>query len=233
MGLPGGVGLGLDLLGFGSSIAGFFGAQSAKRKAEQARQQAIIDLQRSYDSEYQGTRDTDRTNLLATSGSLGDVLRNNGSNLGAANANAGVYNSSAVAGSNTNLAATNAALLAKQSQQAFNTEQRIKDQGNQDVSKYKIGFANQDYGTAQGQAGQALGAVGNSAGQLIQDATRSFGRSVNGSQGFTPIKTGVLGSQPGDYNSAPGGIYSDPFQNQSLSIPGQVGFNSRQGRLAS
>lgn len=231
MALPGGLGLGLDLLGFGTSLAGFFGANAAKKKAEQQRQQAIADLARSYDSEFQGTRDQNRTDLLATSGSLGDVLRNNGANLGAANANAGVYNSSAVAGSNTNLAATNAALLAKQSQQAFNTQQRIKDQGNQAASQYKIGFANQDYGTAQQNAGQALGAVGNSLSQTIGDATRSIGPGVNGSQGFTPIKTGVLGTQPGDYGNQYGSLYADPFSNGSLAVPGQVGFNSRQGRI--
>jgi hypothetical protein len=96
MDLATGIGLGLSGL---STLGGLFGASSAKKKAEEAFQNFIMEQSRLNEREYLDLVTGNITGLASRTGVLNDQLQSTARALGAANAAAGVVNSSALAGS--------------------------------------------------------------------------------------------------------------------------------------
>jgi len=91
-----GIGLGLSGL---STLGGLFGASSARKKAEEAFQNFIMEQSRLNEREYLDLVTGNITGLASRTGVLNDQLQSTARALGAANAAAGVVNSSALAGS--------------------------------------------------------------------------------------------------------------------------------------
>jgi len=96
MDLATGIGLGLSGL---SALGGLFGASSARKKAEEAFQNFIMEQSRLNEREYLDLVTGNLTALASRTGVLNDQLQSTARALGAANAAAGVVNSSALAGS--------------------------------------------------------------------------------------------------------------------------------------
>jgi len=90
------VGIGLSAL---STLGGLFGAASARKKAEEAFQNFIMEQSRLNEREYLDLVTGNITGLASRTGVLNDQLQSTARALGAANAAAGVVNSSALAGS--------------------------------------------------------------------------------------------------------------------------------------
>lgn len=146
------------LQGLGS-VFGLFGADAARKRAEQERAQLLAEYARQLDGDYQTMVGNDRHNLMAQTGIAGDALEALGRRAGSAAAGGGVYNSSAVAGLIANGQQQQQQALAGLAHQNLMGEQNLLSNNRQGLLNMRLGAANDKIGQAREQyagAGQGL-----------------------------------------------------------------------------
>ncbi len=189
------IGLGIDAI---SSIAGLLGASRAQKQAQERRDSIISQMKAANAQEYLDVQTGNERSLAARSGGLNAGLESTGRSLGAANAAAGVTNSSAVGGS--------LALGAQGIQQALASyklrnqmqEGQLLAHQQQGLLGVEMGAANSDLGYARDQYQGSVDAFGN----VVGMAGQFFG--APGAGGGMP-NDGVLQGTP---TSAGGGVSS-------------------------
>jgi hypothetical protein len=197
------IGTGMSLLG---GLEGLFGGASAQRQAEQARQQAITDFQQAGEQQYSDALAGGQRNLYGLTGTLNDALLRTGRGLGAANAAAGVYNSSAVSGSLANQGAANAQQLAGFQGDLAAQLAAIKNQTNQQAAQMRLGLATGDVNYARQRLAGSEQGIGSALGTLGQLNFGGVGAALPANTGQVTAGKSPLVTMPGygmDYN--PGG----------------------------
>jgi hypothetical protein len=215
----GGLGAGLNLIG---DVGGLLGAGRKQQEAEQARWNAMNAASQAM-SKQEG--DFQANNLRALGnmgGNLESALVSEGRGLGAANAQAGVYNPSAVAGTLANQGMANAGMLSSYAG-------RLGAQLGQLRSQDMMGLANMQYGAGQNDlnyarqqtAGTMAGVGGALASLPYFTGGAPSGIMPTGIDGAPPITdasqiVGPTGGMPGFNNPA-----SPDFVNAVRSVTGQ------------
>ena len=203
-----GIGLGLSGL---STLGGLFGASSAKKKAEEAFQNFIMEQSRLNEREYLDLVTGNITGLASRTGVLNDQLQSTARALGAANAAAGVVNSSALAGSMALFGGEVAQSLAN-----LALQQRLQERQ----------FITDAQRSLYGLQAQQLGSD-------IQYARNNYDNAVKGVQAFL-YNLGALfpqqAQQPGKNRSATPA--SPPFPQYSLNLNGAVPTLQQQNAAA-
>ncbi len=169
------VSIGLGAVSGLSQLSGILGASAAQKRAEQARQQALAQMAQSIDSRYQNQLAMNQHGLLGAAGMAGTALQNYGSNLGAAGANAGIYNSTANAGLLAAGMRNTQNALAGSAYQNNMSAQQAYDSGQQYLANARMGLANQQYGEASGQLAGARSGMNSFLGSLGQYALGNSG----------------------------------------------------------
>jgi len=175
---------GLSLLG---GLQGLIGGNAARKRAEEAEQLAIRDLQASGEQEYSDALGSGQRGLYGLRGLLGDMLNKGGRNLGAAEAAAGVTNSSAVSGALANQESANAGTLGRYTSGLADLLAHIRNQTSQQVAQMKYGMASNQLNYArQQQAGGAAG-IASFLGNLGQ-----LNLTGQGGKAYQPNNTGSV-----------------------------------------
>lgn len=157
------------IIGGLESISGLIGDGAARQKALQAQQQAMQAYGQAEDAHYQNLLHNNNLTLMGAAGQGGTALTNYGANLGAANAGAGVYNSSVISGALAQgQAQTNQSLASLGAQNEYNAN-NFFDQSQANLAQMRLGQANtnfgnanQDYHNSQAGFNQFLGSLGQS-----------------------------------------------------------------------
>ena len=137
-------------------VGGIFGALSsrkAKKRAEEARRAALERMMVEMARTEEDARRNASAGLMGLAGKLGDSLKAQGGALGSSMAQAGVYNSSAVAGALSNQANENSSILRDVALKSSSQLQQLRAQAMSTVYGNEIDFANQQI--ADAQAGMA------------------------------------------------------------------------------
>lgn len=132
----------IQLLG---GISGMLGASAAKKRALRARQQAIDNMMRAMADEERIIQQRNAYGLMTQSGYLRDALQAQAGGLGSAMAQAGVWNSSAVAGALQKQARDNASVLADIYNRQMSELEQLRAKNKQFITSQQLGFAAQDY----------------------------------------------------------------------------------------
>ena len=136
------------IIGGLESISGLIGDGAARQRALQAQQQAMQAYGQAEDAHYQNLLHNNNLTLMGAAGQGGTALTNYGANLGAANAGAGVYNSSATSGALAQgQAQTNQSLASLGAQNEYNAN-NFFDQSQANLAQMRLGQANTNYGNA-------------------------------------------------------------------------------------
>lgn len=165
----GGIGGFAPVIGGISSVVGLIQDGQARQRAQQQAQQALQQFGAANDADYQAMLGNNSRTLMGAAGAGGTALTSMGSNLGAANAAAGITNSSAVGGSLAlGQQATDSSLAGLAAQNQYNAA-HLHALGQQQLAQMQLGQSNVNYGNAnadlQGSRagfGQLLGALGQS-----------------------------------------------------------------------
>lgn len=188
-----------------SSIIGLIGGSSARQQAQQQAQQALQQYGSAADQQYQNMLGNNSRTLQGAAGMGGTALTNLGSNLGAANAAAGVYNSSAVGGSLAlGQQTTDTSLANLAAQQSYNANS-IHNQALQSLAQMQLGQANTNYGYANNQYNQSASGFGNFLNQLGQSNLLSQGGGGQGQQYMPGVDTTQTGYTNTDLGLGAGG----------------------------
>lgn len=165
----GGIGGFAPVIGGISSVVGLIQDGQARQRAQQQAQQALQQFGAANDADYQAMLGNNSRTLMGAAGAGGTALTSMGSNLGSANAAAGITNSSAVGGSLAlGQQATDSSLAGLAAQNQYNAA-HLHALGQQQLAQMQLGQSNVNYGNAnadlQGSRagfGQFLGALGQS-----------------------------------------------------------------------
>jgi hypothetical protein len=199
---------GLGLIG---GIEGLLGGDRKQKEAEEAEQQALVAMQAAGNQEYSDALAGGQRNLYGLTGVLGDALRRTGSNLGAANAAGGVYNSSATAGDLAQQGTANAATIGSYATGLADTLAQIRNSNAQKVAGLQYGLAQNNLNYArQLTAGSAagLGSAFSQLGQLTMGSAipgRNTGVATTGGNNAAvtmPNNDASLGTAPAGYQNA-------------------------------
>lgn len=150
----------MGLQGVGGILAGL-GASARAKAAEEARARIISEIGSHLQQHFQQVQEGNLQALRRTTGLLGDSLRSEGSDMGAALANAGVSNSSATAGAVANSAAAGGATLGRLAAQNLSQEEQLNADREDRLSGYKLADADRNVAEAKAGAGAAWSGVGN------------------------------------------------------------------------
>lgn len=179
---------GLSLAG---NVLNAFGAAQERKQKETLINNAINELARSFDSQYQGTRKNNVQALRAMTGILGDELGALGGSLGAGAAEAGVYNSSVVAGTLSNQAAKNASLMAQFHRESMSQQLNTQADGKKEIARQKIGMLQGEVAGLRGREDAALGGLGGAFQDLVLSLSgKNRGAAGNGKQNGSLMKPG-------------------------------------------
>jgi hypothetical protein len=154
------------IIGVGSSIAGLIGGNAQQQAAQQAAQQATSQYGTALDNQYLGLLSGNNQTLNSEAGQGADALRQYGSTMGAANAAAGVYNSSATAGDLAMANRNEQNALANTAAQNYRNANQMYNQGQENLASMKLGQANTLYNQSNAQYNQSLGGLTSSLGSL-------------------------------------------------------------------
>lgn len=195
-----------------SALGGLLSSSAGKRRAEEARQQAINDLASQLDRDYQDRVANNQRSLLALTGTGGDAVQGLGQRLGSSLAGAGVYNSSATAGalaqSQRDIGANLARLAQEQSQQQLSHY----NQNRQQVTNMRLNLANDNYAQSLQQQADARSGLAGFLGTLGQynlsrsGATQtqsSLPRSHGGYGNNSVLTPPIVPVQPPSLNQPP------------------------------
>lgn len=221
------------VIGGASSIVGLIQDSAARQRALQQQQQALQQFGAANDADYQAMLGNNSRTLMGAAGAGGTALTNLGSNLGAANAAGGVYNSSAVGGSLAlGQQATDTSLANLAAQNQYNAA-HLHAQGQQALAQMQLGQANNAYGYAnqdlQGSRagfGQFLGALGQS-NLLGSPGGSSYDPAYTQQQldanGITDSQMGLGGGYGGGGGTAVQTGYAPVGTSQIQSLPSRMG----------
>jgi len=184
------IGLGISGL---SSLSGLLAGSRAQREAQERRDSIIRQMKENNAREYMDVMTGNARSLAARTGELNSGLESTGRSLGAANAAAGVTNSSAVGGSLALGAQGIQKALADYALRNRQLEAGVKARGDQSVLGAELGGADQDLGYARDQ--EAGGVAG--FGQFLQ------GLGSLGKPAGSPSIMSVPGSGAGSIMSPP------------------------------
>jgi len=206
------VGLGISGI---SALSNLLGGSKAEREAQQRRDNIIRQLKQDNAREYLDVISGNQANLAIRTGQLNDALLSTGKSLGAANAAAGVTNSSAVAGSLALGQGNIAKEIANYALRNKLQEQQLLHSGNRQIAGIELGAADQDLGYARDQSQQGLGNFGDflyGVGQLTAPKPRQ--------QGTSPIDLNAFPDHtlPGDREW--GGLLPQPFNPKLYELDG-------------
>jgi hypothetical protein len=144
-----------------AGIVGALGASARAKAAAQARERLISEIGANLQQHFQAVQEGNLQALRRTTGLLGDSIRAQGSDMGAALANAGVSNSSATAGALVNQSAAGGATLGRLAAQNLQSEEALNAEREDRLNNLKLGIANQDLNEAKAGASSMWGGVGN------------------------------------------------------------------------
>lgn len=211
------------LSSLGGLVSGLFGESSAQKE----QQQAIQSLQASNALQDQQLQESNQRTLFGATGEGGDAIRALGSSLGSGFANAGLYNSSAVAGGllraqqNTN---TSLADLAAHQQ---SQEQQLAAQQRNQVAQMQYNLGGQNLGYARTDTATAAGGLQHYLQSMTQHALAASGNTMtpgggNGSAGPWGSLPSYQNAQPG-YDGMPGqiGPYTAPGAGSMVPLSGR------------
>lgn len=162
------ISIGLGVISGLSSLGGLLGGEAAKRRAEQARQRALLDYATSIDQAYQNQMQANQHSLYAAAGLGGDAIHAMGARFGDSLAASGVYNSSAVAGALANAQHSQDQSLAGLAFQNTNAAKQAYSEGQRTLSQLRLGQANQQYGEASSQLAGSQQGLSSFLGSLAQ-----------------------------------------------------------------
>lgn len=175
---------GLSLLG---GLKGLLSAGSERRRQEEAEAAAINELKQSGEQEFSDALGSGQRGLYGLRGLLNDMLQRGGRSLGAAEAGAGVYNSSATAGALANQESANAGTLGRYTSGLAGLLANIRNRTNQQVAQMKYGMAQNNLNFARQQQAGTAGGIASLLGNLGQ--LNMAGQGVNA---FKPNNTGSV-----------------------------------------
>lgn len=155
-------------LGFLGGIGGLFSGLNAQRQQEQAEQNAIRDLSTAQNEDVLATQGAGLEEIAGLSGTLTNQLGAQARGLGAAEAGAGVYNSSAVAGAVANEAAANSATVGRATSNLAQTLARIRAQNAEQVANMRYGFAANNLNFARQQTSGSVNGLSSMLSRLAQ-----------------------------------------------------------------
>lgn len=201
---------GLPLVGGLESIVGLIGDNQARQRALRQQQQALQQFGAANDADYQNMLGGNNRTLMGAAGQGGTALTSLGSNLGSANAAAGITNSSALAGSLAlGQQATDTSLASLAAQNQYNAA-HLHAQGQQALAQMQLGqannaygYANQDLNNSRSGFGSFLGALGQS--NLLQGQPQQS----NYDPAYTQQQLGANGIGDSDIFSKYGGVSSN------------------------
>ena len=180
-----------------SGISGLLGGKSKEQRAMEAYQAAANDWARANNQTAIARNQRDDTNVAAAAGQGGDMVRQVGSNVGGALANAGVYNSSTAAGAIDQAARTSGAQVSNLASTNRYNELQADNSANQHIADMRMGIglnaynaARQDRQFAGNNLNSAIGTIAQTYSQPVQEQGRSTGGAVNGQN------NGQLGDVP-------------------------------------
>lgn len=205
----------------GGIVSGLFGESDAKRQQEEA----IRQLQQDNANTYQNLQANNQKTLLQATGTGGDALSALGSRLGSSYANAGLYNSSAVAGGlNQAAASQNASLADLAARQNFQSQNLLDTQRNQ-VANLQLGQGTQNLGMARADLGGSVQGLQSYLQSMTQNNLSRVGHvgydgGMNGGAGALGYPGGSL-AIPGTYGS---GYDSSGYPKPKLT-PNLSGYN--------
>jgi hypothetical protein len=165
--------------------------------------------------EYSTALGSGQAGLYGLTGTLNDALKGMGSNLGAADAAAGVYNSSAVAGSLANQQAANAQTVGRYTSGLADTLARIRSNNQANVAQMRYGLATNDLNYARQQTAGSAEGLAAGLGALGQyNFGNQAGTAPGGGRGLLPQgteipATGTWGStmfSPGQFSGYGRGV---------------------------
>lgn len=172
----------MSLLG---SLKGPLTGASEMRRQQEAEAAAINELKQSGQQEYSDALGSGQRGLYGLRGTLSDALERGGRSLGAAEAGAGVYNSSATAGALANQESSNASALGGYTSRLADLLARIRNSTNQQVAGMKYGMANNNLNYARQQM------AGNTGG--ISSFLANLGQLNMSNQGLNAYKPNNMG----------------------------------------
>lgn len=193
------VGLGL---GAASSIYGLIAGSAAQKRAQERRDSIIQSMKDNNAREYLDVMTGNERSLAARTGGLNAGLESTGRSLGAANAAAGVTNSSAVAGSLGLGAQGIQQALARYALANRQQEQQLLHSGENRIGNLELGAADQDLGYERDQNAGYQNAFGN----LVR---------LVGSRGRTPGSPAAPGAGTGAGASIMAPMYDEAGTGQT------------------
>lgn len=162
------ISIGLGAISGLTSLSGLLGGNAAQARAQAARQQAITDMSKQLDEEYQNLVQRNQHSLNAATGQGGDAIRALGSNLGAGLAQAGVYNSSATAGALTQATANQGAQLSSLASTNQYNQQSLLGQNQRYLTGLKYNLANDQLSQANSDLSGSRQGLSSFLGSLAQ-----------------------------------------------------------------
>lgn len=211
-----------------TSLGGLLSANSAAKRAEQQRQQALLQMTADNNQMYANALNGNNRTLQQAAGVGGDAIASLGRNLGDSLAGAGVYNSSATAGALASAQRGTDTALANQAAQLQLGSMQQHQQGMLDIDRLGLGVAGDNVNYARQGLDQARGGLGSFLGTLAQSNLMRSGANVNrnGQQQMNgTINQGP--NLPGNNPFAASSIldksqYPNLFPQQQTAIPGSL-----------
>ena len=187
-----GIGFGLSAI---SSIGGMLGASAAQKRAEEAKQKALLDLKTALSENESHVLGNNQRAFDTLAGQLRTRLEDQGGNLGQSLANAGVYNSSVVGGALARQSGQNAQALGDYGAKLDTNLQDLHNQNLQKLAGMQYGDAQNSYNIAHQKFDQAAGGFKSLIGAIGSGALQgsgavnpnTIGAAVNGKSSVLDI----------------------------------------------
>lgn len=222
----------LDAIPIAASVFGGFDAARRAKNAAREREKLLTDYQGLINQDYSNSVGNTQQNVLSQTGLLGDALRTYGSNAGAANANAGIYNSSATAGNIARLGQTGQQTLADMAMRGKQSSDAILSSGRKFLLGQRLGIADNNYNDARENLGGAQGGLMSGLGALTQRLYQENAGKAPGGGRSSVLDPSLQRQIDGEFPSTPGmgsASYGSGNLGNSTSIGMPGGFSGYSG----